>query len=423
MNKLCVNLFTWLFPLYPIWAWITFTFTSKPIEFPVSLVLLPLALYFVFIETKKLPGYLLCFLLFTCYHLVSAALNGLIPKETSLLYYLLSDVNVTACLFFIVVEHTTFDEAFIRRMTRNILLIVIVSVIVSLIQTQNSSFFFNSAVDYNLSYTEEKRLASIYSWTALNSVGVTFPILISILVCIYERDTWILAFSIIGGIIVSFLTKGRYIMVSTIIAFAQLFFSSNYSLAKRLSYIVAFVSTVFLAGFVAQKTQIIDINQVIEQRILEKESDFASAKARVLSYDVFLKVFPENPFLGVGPETRKDVVEMLQGEAPLIHVGYLSYLYFYGIVGFGFLLFALFFLLRDAWVTGRNYGFWGSFYGLLGFAFANFTMVYFNFSEMGIVLAVIYIKYYNSLEAEEPEEEAELADNPEIANTLPVAYD
>jgi hypothetical protein len=39
--------------------------------------------------------------------------------------------------------------------------------------------------------------------------------------------------------------------------------------------------------------------------------------------------------------------------------------------------------------------FWGSFYGLLAFCVANTTFVYFNLSEMGIILAVIYLKYFN----------------------------
>ena len=121
-----------------------------------------------------------------------------------------------------------------------------------------------------------------------------------------------------------------------------------------------------------------------------------SAKSRILSYEVFLKVFPANPYLGVGPETKKDVVDLLMGEAPIIHVGYLSYLYFYGIIGCIPIFLVLFFLLRDAWNVGRRSNFWGSFYGLLSFCFANFTLVYFNFSEMGIILAVLYIKYYKS---------------------------
>jgi hypothetical protein len=110
-----------------------------------------------------------------------------------------------------------------------------------------------------------------------------------------------------------------------------------------------------------------DLEEVVNTRIMEKDSDMASAKARVISYDVFVIVFPENPWLGVGPETKKDVIDLLRGEAPLIHVGYLSYLYFYGIAGCVFFFLALFFLIRDSWIVGRQKNFWGSFYGLIAF--------------------------------------------------------
>ena len=120
-----------------------------------------------------------------------------------------------------------------------------------------------------------------------------------------------------------------------------------------------------------------------------------SAKARITSYDVFLLKYPEHPWFGVGPKTRDDVISLLNNEAPIIHVGYLSYLYFYGIFGALLLFSSLFYLLKRAWIVGKTMGFWGSFYGLFAFCLANLAFVYFNFSEMGIVLSVIYLRYYN----------------------------
>lgn len=138
-----------------------------------------------------------------------------------------------------------------------------------------------------------------------------------------------------------------------------------------------------------------NIQKVIDDRILEKSTNMASANARLKSLEVFLIKFPEHPILGVGPATGKDVIQLLQGVAPIIHVGYLSYLYFYGLAGFLLLILSLFYLLKNAWIVGTKYVFWGSFYGLLAFCIANLTFVYFNLSEMGVLLAVIYVKYFN----------------------------
>jgi hypothetical protein len=127
---------------------------------------------------------------------------------------------------------------------------------------------------------------------------------------------------------------------------------------------------------------------------LEKGTGMGSAKARLASFEIFLQVFPEHPLLGVGPQTGVDVLKMLHGVTRSIHVGYLSYLYFYGIFGALLVFISIFYLLKDSWVVARKFQFWGSYYGFLTFCFANVTFVYFNFSEMGIILAVIYIKYY-----------------------------
>jgi O-antigen ligase len=134
--------------------------------------------------------------------------------------------------------------------------------------------------------------------------------------------------------------------------------------------------------------------QVVTNRILEKSTGFGSAKARIESLNVFLKIFPENPWFGVGPQTGIDVLQLLRGITTSIHVGYLSYLYFYGIIGAMFVFLTLFFLLKDSFEIGKKFLFWGSFYGLLSFCFANLTFSYFNFSEVGIVLAVVYMRYY-----------------------------
>jgi O-antigen ligase len=129
---------------------------------------------------------------------------------------------------------------------------------------------------------------------------------------------------------------------------------------------------------------------------MEKGEDLSesSAGARITSYNVFVLKFPEHPWFGVGPHTRDDVAALLGEGVPIIHVGYLSYLYYYGIVGCFFFFFSLIFLLKDAFMVGWKFRFWGSFYGILAFCLANATLVYFNLSEAGIVLAVVYLRYY-----------------------------
>ncbi len=415
MNKLVQTIFIILFPFYPIWAWFVYTYTNKPIEFFTSILIVPIALYFVVYKNKKLPRYLIFFILFTVYHISSVFINDTIPKETNKVYFLFSDPNILACLFFILIEYSTFSERFMNRMNKNILIIVIISLIVSIIQIKNPSFFFNTTMDEDLLYVGDNRNFSIYSWTNINSTGITFPILISLMVSLYERKKAELSILVISAVIVSFLTRARYIMLSAIIVLSQIFFNTARSLTKRVSLFVIFLIGIFSIIVVASNFGF-DIEEVVNSRILEKDSDMASAKARVLSYDVFMIVFPENPWFGVGPETKKDVIDLLGGEAPLIHVGYLSYLYFYGIVGCAFFFLSLFFLLRYAWIVGRRVNFWGTFYGIVALCFANTTFVYFNLSEMGVVLSLMYLKYYGNYSKRLGDDNESLEEEPVLNN-------
>jgi O-antigen ligase len=394
MNKIIQNLLLILMPFFPFWSWLSVTLTEKPVTVFVSIVLIPIAAYLLVYVNKKLPKYLIFLILFTLYHISSIFINNIFPPDSNKIYFFLSDPNILACLLFIIIEYTVFDEIFIKRMTKLILLIVIISMIVSLIQVKLPTFFFNLPIQKPLDFLAEKRCFSIYSWSSLNSLGISFPILIAILVSVYERKTFILPIVIIAGIVVSFLSRARYVMISGLVALSQLFFNKRTSIIKRISTIGLFIVLLVVINYAANESGF-DINEVIEKRIMEKESDMSSARTRILSYQVFVTVFPENPWFGVGPETQKKVLDLLQGEAPIIHIGYLSYLYYYGVFGCLILFSAIFFLLRDAWLVGKRDNFWGAFYGLISFCLANLTFVYFNFSEMGIVISLIYLRYFN----------------------------
>jgi hypothetical protein len=403
MNRLTQFIFLVLFPFLPFWAWILALVHPTQIETFITVVFIPIALYIIISPKINFPKYLTFFVFFTIYQLASVYINGLIPSDATTFNFLLSNRNILACLLFFVAENTHFDERFIRIMNRNIFIIVIISLVFSLIQLKNPSFFVAPYVLENLgneTFLTENRVFSIYSWLGLNSLGITFPILIGILLSFYSHKKVSTPFIILSGIIVSFLTKARYVMISMIIVFSQYFFISKISLSKKATILIMFFGSILISLSVA-KAMGYNIQQVIDERILEKNTNMGSANARILSYYVFLKVFPEHPLFGVGPETRPEVVRLLGGRAPIIHVGYLSYLYFYGLFGCFFLFLAIFFMFKKAWTIGSKNEFLAGFYGLLAFCIANLTMVYFSFSEMGIVLVIIYLRYFSEVSSTE----------------------
>jgi|WetSurMetagenome_2_1015567.scaffolds.fasta_scaffold04003_4 hypothetical protein len=405
MNRTLQNFLLVLVPFYPFWAWISTSVLKTYINKIVILFLLPAALYLLisnYVSGKiKFPRYLWFFLLFTGFHLGSVFINHLVPITTNWYLFILSDVNVFAFLVFFIVENMKFDEDIINKMNISIFAVVTVSLIVAVIQIKFPYFFIGPIIKDNLTnmiHLQENRKFSIYSWIDMNSLGISFPILVSLLLSSqYEKIRFPII--VISGVIVSFLSRARYVMISALIVFSQLFFNSKIEFRKKAVILAVLVVSIgFVVGIA--RAYDFDIQKVINERILEKGNEMASAKARLTSLNVFQVKFPEHPWFGVGPSTRVDVLQLLKG-IPVIHIGYLSYLYFYGVIGALFLFLTLFFLLRDSWRVGRKLAFWGSFYGILSFCFANVTMVDFNLSEIGIILAVIYLKYFKDKQVPE----------------------
>ncbi len=397
MEKIIQYLLLILFPFYPFWAWASYSTYHLYINKIVILILIPIALFLIFTKKVRFPKYLIFLSIFTVYHIVSVFINRLLPLNTNWFYYILSDLNFLACIVFFIIENTHFDEKYIHKLNRCVFIVVVLSLIVSLIQIKYPAFFVDPILYTNreyIHYLDQGRNFSIFSWIDLNSLGISFPIMISILLSMNGTDKITFPVTIISGIAVSFLTRARYVMVSALIVFSQLFFVSKIEIRKKIYILLLVAFSVGALIFVANAYGF-NIKQVIDNRILEKGSGLASARARITSYEVFMLKFPEHPLFGVGPLTRLDVVQLLRGAAPIIHIGYLSYLYFYGIVGCLFLFLTIFFLLKNAWIVGKKYLFWGAFYGLLSFCFANTTFVYFNLSEIGIILLVIYLRYFN----------------------------
>jgi hypothetical protein len=397
MNKFVQIIFTILLPFYPIWAFVFYYLTNRRLGHYISILWLSIVFYYLVSKSNNLPKYLVFLLLFTLYHLYSIYFFKLLPTDMTWFSFIRSDSNVQACASLFIIQNTRFEDRFIRKLNRNIFIVVIISLIVSLIQIRHSSFFVSPEVsDSNtgMLLLQENRIVSIYSWADLNSLGITFPILIAVLLNTKNSKRKLFELVVLIGIVVSFLTKARYIMISTLIIFSQYLFTSYLEFKKKVHFSIILISC-FVLVLIAAKKMDYNIQQVINERILEKETEMSSAKTRLTSLYVFLIKFPEHPWLGVGPKTRDDVLQLLKGDSPLIHVGYLSYLYFYGLVGSLLLFLSIFYLFKEAWFIGKKYAFWASFYGLLSFCFANTTMVYFNFSEAGILIAILYIKYYS----------------------------
>ena len=147
----------------------------------------------------------------------------------------------------------------------------------------------------------------------------------------------------------------------------------------------------------------IPIKDIIEKRILESESGGflgGSSNTRILAFVIFAKLFPDNPIFGKGmmhsfEGKSKDIKlsRMIKGNTSQIHVGYLSCLYYYGIVGF--IPFIFFIINLESRMRGhaKSTGDWGPHFVLLGFIVSNFTLVNFSYIYFGLLIGLVYYKY------------------------------
>lgn len=194
-------------------------------------------------------------------------------------------------------------------------------------------------------------------------------------------------------------------MVYSSLVFVIYYLNHKKNILKKLRFL-AILPVILLVGYVSLDSAGVEIDKIIENRVLEKNKGGltkGSASTRLLAFEAFDRFFWENPIFGVGNikygmggTGRQDykLERFLAGKSSQIHVGYLSLFYMYGLLGalmfITFLVLFLSKLYRDAKFTGR----WASFLGLLGFGLANFTLVEFSVFELGIIITLTANKYY-----------------------------
>jgi len=135
------------------------------------------------------------------------------------------------------------------------------------------------------------------------------------------------------------------------------------------------------------------IDNWITDRLFAEES--LQESTRYKSYFTFEIYFPKHPWFGIGKltdEIKEDSAQIAQSSQ--IHVGYLSHLVFYGVVG-SFLAFGFWFkLARSLFKTARKVNYYGSFFAFLVFLWANATLVTFHIFFYGIIIALAVDKYF-----------------------------
>jgi len=347
----------------------------------------------------KFPRYIFFYLLFVIYTFFSAFV--LLGREFKLIY-LFSNHLIGALNMMIIIENLTFDKKyFIKTLKINRVMIPIAILVILVQQMVDTTFFVipevfeSSVMDADNIY--ESRLPSIYSWATDLAKGLGFvPVFIIFIEYLYKREKKLFIW-IVFGLIYAFLTKARWIMLNTLLVFGILIIHSRNKLGQF------FKLAVLIPILVIITLSVLDSIGIESERIIEGRVESKTANSRIIAFAAFNRFFWANPMLGKGDikygmgGTGKQDYELrkfLRGRSSQIHVGYLSLLYMYGILGTFFFLTFLILLMKRLYRDAKITNMWGPFLGIMGFVLANFTLVHFHLFEMGLIYALVVNKYY-----------------------------
>jgi hypothetical protein len=365
------------------------------------------------LNTKRqieVPKYLWFYLLFIIYTIISDKI--LVGKSLGVKYFY-SNHKLTAFLILVMVENTTFSKKEMNVFFRLMLFTVLLAFIVIFLQQLYDDKFFVNLNSENVyaflitKYSYESRLPSIYSWIGMLEMGFSFIPMLAIIMEYYilkktSSKYWIVFFLL--GLIYAILTRFRWVMLNMfiLIIIPALHFKAKLSKLALNSILIILLG---YAGLVLSSDFGVPVYDIIENRILEKNKgglEEGSASTRILAFYVFGQLYPEHPVFGKGDfhtfdaRTDKDykLAAALGGHSSQIHVGYLSLLYYYGIVGGMLFLLAIYYLMTRLYARAKLTSYWAPFFGMLGFVLANFTLVDFNLFHAGLIMAIVYDKYF-----------------------------
>ncbi|HVG40193.1 MAG TPA: O-antigen ligase family protein [Chitinophagaceae bacterium] len=329
---------------------------------------------------------------------INSARDALDVGSKGLLIYLLVNIHLTPVFLFFILENINLDISFLKIVKPVTLLLFIVSVIIIVIQRYVPFFWMDMSVVRFHEYLDfSQRLFSIYTWVSSNAVGISFSFIVAFLYVNYGNNKYVQFLIAMGALLFAFFTQTRYIIISVVIILAYLYFKTGkFKFSK-----ILFVALVPVLFYTILSSFSFDLDRFIDERILEKEGvdiDLTSAGDRIISYKAFIKTFPDNPVFGNGEKITTDLRKLLGPDLPLIHIGYLHYLYAFGI--FGCLLFFTFcgLLMKRVYTMSKTVKDYSAFIGLVAMFIANTTLVWFRFFDFGLFICFLSLitKYNHS---------------------------
>ncbi len=353
-----------------------------------------LGLIFIIREKiKNIPRFSWFLLIYAIYRIIWLQYSNIDYHPLTQLYY--SILYFSTFLLIIIIYNTHFSFSFISKSKRLISFTIILASIASIIQVFDQNFLnawdiFKFEMNENI---YQFRRSSIFGYVNTNALGLSYiP-----LGCVYigyllkSKKGGIIIFTLLIGI-TAFLSNARYIMVSFIILTMQYLIYRKIrfqTIIKYISYII--ISSILI--YFTMKSMGYDPIKFYNERLFSEGS--IEETTRYKAIDNFIYFFPKNTWLGTGVHLTDEIKKASYHiGSSQIHIGYLSHLISYGIVGSFFLFGFWFSLARYLYKNARKTKYWGSFFAYLTFFWAQATLVYYPIFFTGLIFALIFDKYF-----------------------------
>lgn len=388
--------------LSPLLSYISFgVLGMRPIDFYFRVVFVIYGFLFVAFSHKKLtiPNFAVFALLWAVYLFIWTFFNGDMARR-GLVNVLLNNTSLAIFFIIVIVYNTRFSKGFVKRLIPVVIITVVITAIFSIIQFFDSSFFnagpyWREGASLEVEDIYRHRRSSLFGFIDRNALGLSFIPLLSVLVgfLVYSKKRLLIPILIMGAT-TAFLSNTRYVMVAFIIVSLQLIVTSGNKLKGLYRY--ALVGGIVLV-FSLQIIQYIgyDLQSWYEQRLFREGS--IEETTRFGAIYTFMHFFPNNYLFGNGVLYDEAVTTFSRSAigSSHIHVGYLSHLVAYGIVGCFFLYGFWFLLGLKLFKTARRTNYWGSLFAFLTFWWAFATFSQSSIFYYGLIFALVFDKHYS----------------------------
>lgn len=359
----------------------------------------------------RFPYYLRYLALFTVYTIFS---DVYFAGKSFTFTYLFKNQVLFGFLAALVIENTWFTKTYIKKLTGFLKVLFWISVVVILIQqTVDYNFLLNphSLETVEAAEEMERRFSSIYSYLGGTIyAGLTVIPILSIIIAENLKRNKPAMIYYVAGAIFSLINKSRWILINLFITLFTKFNLRKTSIVQvfklALMIVIVSIATSWVLGYFG-----FNIDELVAERLLETNRGGlkeGAASTRLLAFEIFGKVYPDNPVVGKGNLSwgegatgDKELATLLKGRSSQIHVGYLSLFYWYGMLGTLPFLFFLYCLMKKLRNTARKLDYWGPYWGMMGLVVANLTLVHLNLNIPGLLLCLAYNKYYEQFKVPE----------------------